>query len=93
MSEFLVEVYVSRAAALLMPGHDEVCRVAGELTSGGTPVRLLGSLFVPEDETYLYLFEAASSEAAHAAATRSGLQPARVVQAMSDPSPSVCSGP
>jgi hypothetical protein len=88
--EYLVEVYVPRNAAPETPGPEEVRRAAGEVTSSGTPVRLVGSLFVPDDEMYLYLFEASSGEAAHEATTRSGLRPARVLQAVSGPAPTAC---
>jgi hypothetical protein len=90
MLEYLVEVYVSRYAASDTPGPEEVRRAAGELTDSGTPVRLVGSVFVPDDEVYLYLFEATSSEAAHEATVRSGLRPARVLEAVSCPVPSTC---
>jgi hypothetical protein len=88
--EYLVEVYVSRSAPPDTPGPEEVRRVAGEMTSSGTPVRLVGSVFVPDDETYLYLFEAGSREAAHEAMVRSGLRPARVLDAVSGPAPATC---
>lgn len=90
MLEYLVEVYVSRSAPPDTPGPEDVRRAADELTSGGTPVRLVGSVFVPDDETYLYLFEAGSREAANEATVRSGLRPARVLNVVSSPAPAVC---
>ena len=90
MLEYLVEVYVSRSAPPDTPGPEEVRRAADELTSDGTPVRLVGSIFVPDDETYLYLFEAGSSEDAREATTRSGLRPTSVQRAVSCPAPAAC---
>lgn len=84
MSEFLVEVYVPRAAAAsAMPRLEEVLGMADELTRGGRHVQLLRSIFVPDDETCFYLYEGQSGEAVREAATRSGLQVERVVEAVS----------
>jgi hypothetical protein len=49
----------------------------------GREVRLIQSIFVPEDETCFYLFEAQSRDYARQAAIRSGLQVERVVGAES----------
>jgi len=81
VSEFLVEVYLSRgAASAARPRLEEVVSATEELTREGEPVRFLHSIFVPEDETGFYLFEAPSDRAACEAASRSGLLINRVVQ-------------
>jgi hypothetical protein len=73
MNEFLVELYVSSTDPDGVERRAERAqRAAVELTTAGTPVRFLRSIFVPADETCLFLFEAESSyavcEAAHHAA-------------------------
>jgi hypothetical protein len=84
MSEFLVEVYVSRVAANAAAPPAEAVSVAAEkMTREGTAVRFLRSIFVPEDETCFYLYWAQSAEAVHEAATRAGLRFERVSKVVS----------
>lgn len=72
MSEFLVEAYLSRSDSPVDELHfHEVSPV----------VRFVRSIFVPEDETCFYLFEAPSVEAVREAAHRAGLQVERVSEA------------
>jgi Nickel responsive protein SCO4226-like len=49
-------------------------------------VRFLRSVFVPEDETCFYLYEATSAEAVRTAARRAALAVEDVVKAASEPS-------
>ena len=85
MSEFLVEVYVTRAtASSTVPGSEDVMVAAEKLSAEGTHVRLLRSILVPEDETCFYLFQAQTSDAVREAATRAGLRFERVVEAVAD---------
>jgi hypothetical protein len=83
VSEYLVEAYLSRAEAA-KPTSNFVSSTAEELTREGRRVRLLRSIFVPEDETCFYLFEAQSGEYVMEAATRSGLEIERVMDAVSE---------
>ncbi len=80
MAEFLVEMYLSRR-----DGVDTVVArtrlAADELTSEGTPVRFLHSIFVPADET-CFLYAAASADAVHAVARRASLPFERVSEAV-----------
>jgi hypothetical protein len=92
VSEFLVEVYLSLAAAAgSMPRPEDVSRAADQLTREGQQVRLLQSLFVPQDETCFLLFEAQSKDAVAEAARRCGLRFERLVEAVSNwtPTPKV----
>ena len=74
MGNFIVELYVSRGEeAALERGVELTRRTAERLTREGTPVRHLRSLFVPEDETCYFLFEADDASAAQAAAAAAGL--------------------
>jgi hypothetical protein len=84
VSEFLLEAYVSHPSAEVSPpGLEALSLAADELTNEGTPVRLVRSIVVPEDETAFYLFSATSAEAVREAATRAGLRVERVSEARS----------
>lgn len=88
MTEFVVELFVPRSATGL-DRHAEGARLAAEqLTSEGTPVTYVRSIFVPEDETCFHLYEAASAEAVHEAAARAELRFDRVVEVVQTTSPS-----
>ena len=61
---------------------EERARVAAEeLSRDAAPVRILHSIFVPEDETAFYLCEAASVEAIRELARRAELRVERVAEA------------
>jgi hypothetical protein len=74
MAEFLVELYVSCADPTAV-GRTALRakRAAAELTAEGTPVRFVRSIFVPTDETCLFLYEAASIDDVRLAAHRASL--------------------
>jgi hypothetical protein len=81
--EFLLEQYIPRAAAdSVQAGTESARAAAGELTRAGTPVRLLRAIFVPEDETCFYVFEAATADAVREAARRATLPADRVAIAI-----------
>ena len=74
MNEFLVELYVSCTEPNGVERRAERAqRAAVELTAAGTPVRFVRSIFVPADETCLFLFEAASIDAVREAVHRAAL--------------------
>jgi hypothetical protein len=82
MVEFLVERYVSRTDFNALSGGAERARQAAEqLSREGTPVRLVRSIFVPEDETCFDLFEAESSDAVLEATRRADLRVDRIATA------------
>ena len=82
MAEFLVELYVSRTDADAVEQAAARTRLAAEhLTTEGTPVRYLRSIFVPEDETCFFLCEATSVEAVREAARRADLSFERIAEA------------
>ena len=88
MSEFLVEVYLSpTAAAGSIPRPEDVSRAADQLTEEGQRVQLLQSVFVPQDETCFFLFEAQSKDVVVEAARRCGLRFERLVEAVSNWTP------
>ena len=83
MAEFLVEVYLSRCDGV--EARAAQAREAAEgLTREGTSVRYLSSIFVPEDETCFYLYEAPSPDVVREAARRAGFVSERVTEAVSD---------
>jgi hypothetical protein len=53
------------------------------MTREGTRVRLKGSIHVPEDEICFFTFVAVSAREAALVAQRAGLEPLRVVEAIS----------
>jgi Nickel responsive protein SCO4226-like len=86
MAEFLVELYVSRAIPGAVANETQRARKAAfELTAEGIPVRFLRSIFVPEDETCLFLYEAGSVEAVHEAAHRAALTFEHVAETAPEP--------
>jgi hypothetical protein len=55
---------------------------ARQLSREGEPVRYLRTTLLPEDETCLHLFEAASEEAVAEVCRRAGLGTPRIVRAV-----------
>lgn len=72
MPSFLVEVYTPQARELAeLAAH--VRAAAEALAREGSRVRLVRSVFVPEDETCFHMFEGPSAEAVREAAERAAL--------------------
>jgi hypothetical protein len=81
---FLVETFLARGSAGERTARERRARSsAEELTRKGTRVRFEGSTHVPEDEMCFFRFEAPSSRVAALVAQRAGLDPLRVVEAVS----------
>jgi hypothetical protein len=84
--EFLLEFYVSRSdGAAVADGARRARAAAAQLNREGTPVRYLRSLFLPDEETCFYLYEAASADAVRAAACRAQLPSHTVAEAITEP--------
>ena len=84
MAEFLVELYVSRADGNAVEREARhTRRAAAALSAEGRPVRVIRSIFVPEDETGFLLVEADTAETVHEAATRAAVPFERVLGAAS----------
>ena len=84
MPSYLVETYLARDRARERAEHERRARTAAaELTRGETRVSFDRSIHVPEDEICFYVFEAPSASQAAYAAERAGLDPIRVVEAIS----------
>jgi uncharacterized protein DUF4242 len=81
MPEFLVELYNAREdCGTLERSTKRAQQVAELLSSDGTPIRYLRSIFVPEDETCFLLYEAASAETVFAAVMQAQLTFERVIE-------------
>jgi hypothetical protein len=80
MKRFLVETYLSRAAAGERDARERRARKAAEEL---TEVRFDHSIHVPEDEICFFVFDAPSGREALLVARRAGLEPIRVVEAVS----------
>lgn len=74
MAEFLVETYASREAAKAGGVRfEDVARAADRVSEHAIEVRLLLAVYVPEEESCLYLCESPSAGAVLEALTRAGL--------------------
>lgn len=84
MPSYLVETYLARGQAGERAARDRRARSAAEeLTQERTPVRFERSIHMPEDEICFFLFDAPSGRDAALVAQRAGLDPFRVVEALS----------
>jgi hypothetical protein len=85
MAEFLVELYVSRRDLdSVRRGAARARTAAEDLASEGRLVRYVRSVFVPDDETCFYLYEAASAADVREAASRAAIAFDRVSEAIVD---------
>lgn len=83
MAEFLVELYVARGDSAAVEGGAERARAAAEkLTDEGEPIRYVRAIFVPEDETCFFLYEAESADAVREATREAGLSSVRITEAI-----------
>jgi hypothetical protein len=81
---YLVETYLARSDAGGRQAHEGRARSAAEeLTREGTRVGFERSIHVPEDETCFFVFDAPSGREAALVAQRAGLEPFRIVEAIS----------
>jgi hypothetical protein len=81
---YLVETYLARGQAGQQAARERRARSAAEeLTRERTRVRFERSINVPEDEMCFFVFDAPSARVAALAAQRAGLDPLRVVEAVS----------
>jgi hypothetical protein len=84
MPSYLVETYVARGQAGERAARERRIRsVAQELTQQSTRVRFERWIYVPEDEICFFVLDAPSGREAALLAHRSGIDPIRVVEAVS----------
>ncbi|MGH2787850.1 MAG: nickel-binding protein [Actinomycetota bacterium] len=81
--KFLVEVYFPKSWIDRMPVQvDRLRSATADMEAEGVSVRYVEALFVSEDETCFYVFEAASGEDVAEAGRRAGLEFQRIVRAV-----------
>jgi hypothetical protein len=81
---YLAETFLARGDAGERAARERRARsAADELTREGTRVRFDRSIHVHEDEICFFVFDAPSAGEAALAAQRAGLEPLRVVEAVS----------
>jgi hypothetical protein len=86
MPEFIAEQYFSRTdAAGARRAACAARRAAEQLARAGTDVELVRSVFVPEDETCIFIYEADSLDSVRLAAERGGLAFEHVAPAATEP--------
>jgi len=86
MTEFLLEVYLPAADARALEKASAVARAGAEhLAAEGCRVAFLHAIYVPEDETCFYVYEADSAEAVREAARQAEMTDVRVVAAVTPP--------
>ena len=84
MPSYLVETYLARGHHGERAARELRARSAAEeLTQGTTRVRFDRSIHVPEDEICFFVFDAPSGRDAALVAQQAGLEPIRVVEAVS----------
>jgi hypothetical protein len=82
MPEFLAETYAPRGnGGTPAPSAADLARAAGQASGPQGPVRFLGAVAVPEEETCFWLYQAPSAAAVRAAMTAAGLRPERITPA------------
>jgi hypothetical protein len=88
VAQYLVELFVPRTDALVVPAAVRRVRLAAEdLARAGTAVRYLRSIFVPEDEICFLLFEAACAQDVRDAARSADLPFERISEAVTSAEP------
>jgi hypothetical protein len=84
MPSYLVETFLARGASGERHAREDRARSAAEaLTREGTRVRFDGLIHVPDDEICFLTFEAPSDREVALVAQLAGLEPLRVVEAIS----------
>ena len=82
MPEFLAETYTPRDAPGSAPHAAEAAVAAEQVSQPGAPVRFLGAILVPEEETCFWLYQAPSADAVREAMTRARLRPEQITPAV-----------
>jgi len=84
MKRYLVETYLARGATAERVAQEQRARsAANELASEAKGVRFDRAIHVPEDEICFFVFDASSSRDAALVAECAGLDPVRIVEAIS----------
>jgi hypothetical protein len=82
MPEFLAETYTPRDGPGATPGAGAIARAARQASGPAAPVRFLGAIIVPGEETGFWLYQAPTAGAVRAAMAGAGLRPERITPAV-----------
>jgi hypothetical protein len=83
MPEFVAETYTPpEGPGTAAPRAGDLARAAAQASQPGAPVRFLGAIIVPGEETGFWLYQAPSADAVRAAMTAAGLRPERITPAV-----------
>ena len=83
MPEFLAETYAPRdAAGAGAPSAGDIARATAQASGPGAPVRFLGAIAVPGEETCFGLYQAPTADAVRAAMAAARLHPERITPAV-----------
>jgi hypothetical protein len=84
VTQFLVEVFTPRASAGKLAAVERRAKVAArDLSRADGELRYVRATYIPEDELCFFVFDAPSGREAALVAQRAGLEPIRVVEAIS----------
>jgi hypothetical protein len=84
VKQFFVEVFTARAnAGKLAAAERRATLAAKRVSNGDCAVQFVRATYIPEDEICFFVFDASSGREAVLAARRAGLEPTRVVEAVS----------
>jgi CRISPR/Cas system Type II protein with McrA/HNH and RuvC-like nuclease domain len=82
VKQFLVEVFAPQSQAGELSAAERRARAATKrVTREAARVRYLRAIYVPEDETCFYVFEASSADLVAQASALAGLGAGRIVEA------------
>jgi hypothetical protein len=84
VTQFLVEVFTPRTSAESLAAAERRATLAARGLSGAEgELRFVRATYIPEDEICFFVFDAASGREAALVAQRAGLEPIRIVEAVS----------
>jgi hypothetical protein len=85
VKQFLVEVFVPRSRAGELDAAKERVRTATtRVARSDRDIRYVRAIYVPEDETCFYVFDASSAELVAEVSGLAGLRDGRVVETLGD---------
>jgi hypothetical protein len=85
VKQFLVEVFVPRSrASELADAKKRVRAAVRRVSRNDRDIRYVRAIYVPEDETCFYVFDASSAQLVEEVSSLAGLRNGRVVQTLED---------
>jgi hypothetical protein len=85
VKQFLVEVFVPRSqAGELAAAKAQVRAATTRVSRGDRDIRYVRAIYVPEDETCFYVFDASSADLVAQVSGLAGLRDGRIVETLRD---------